>query len=427
MSISRLVILVLLAGAPALTGQEFAGTYTLDSPNGRHTLLVSESGDGLGGTLTTSDGQTFRLEAQPDGEGGATGWLSGPQGREVAVIDRDEGGLVLTIVPLDPATGQPAYAYAQTFTFQRAGASAPTGPAATPPPVSRSDIPPAATPESGRATLRPGQQYNGGTRIYSATDGISFLIPGDWVGALPQGQAAFMLGSNTVAGVGLLIMRSQATPEEIAALIQGPQDLGDGVVLYPSGALEQTPEGWRMRYVGGPYVGIALGCLGPGGNGAVIFFAGPSGQVETYRGLVGGIRQSLQFSTPETSPVADQWRQNLSGMMLKRMSSYYSGGVDGAYVGGSSQETLHLCGDGTYAYASSSSVAADGGGGVSGYGSGGGDETGRWRVEVIGAQATLVLMSHDGSQSMHSIQMNAEGHTLVDGERAYRVPSDRCR
>jgi hypothetical protein len=45
---------------------------------------------------------------------------------------------------------------------------------------------------------------------------------------------------------------------------------------------------------------------------------------------------------------------------------------------------------------------------------------------MIGARALLSLRSTDGESSQHSLQLQGE-YTYVDGERALRVQSDRCR
>lgn len=112
-------------------------------------------------------------------------------------------------------------------------------------------------------------------------------------------------------------------------------------------------------------------------------------------------------------------------MMLKKLDSYYSGGFDGSYVGGSSEQTLHLCSDGIFAYFSSSSVAGDAGL-VGGYSGGTGGETGRWELQALGDQVLLVLKYNTGQQSQHVVSYDGQ-RTMLDGSRVYRVQSDRCQ
>ncbi|HLT91833.1 MAG TPA: hypothetical protein VKZ85_12910 [Woeseiaceae bacterium] len=284
----------------------------------------------------------------------------------------------------------------------------------------------APAPPAAGVPLETGRQYAAGTRVESTADGVSFVVPDEWLGGLPPGAAAFMFGSNTRAGLGLAIMRGATSWQEIELFLNQPQDLGDGVVLYPSSSGQRTARGYEIGFANAMYAGHAIGRLGPGGNGIVVFFGGPAGDRDYYVGLAARTADSVAFGTPRASAAVGQWQGYLAGMMLKRMDSYYSGSYDGSYVGGSSSETLHLCSDGSYAYYSSSSVAADGGAGTTGYGAGGAADTGRWSVETMGDRVLLTLQSHSGEFSQHAVEVRGEA-TYVDGERAYRVQSDRCR
>ena len=276
------------------------------------------------------------------------------------------------------------------------------------------------------AELQPGQQYAPGSRVESSSAGISFALPREWLGGLPAQGAAFVLGSNTRAGIGLVIMRQAASWQDVQSFLNQPQDMGDGVILMPVSAGQMTERGYEIELGNQMYRGHAIGRVGDSGNGVVVFFGGPSADIEYYRGLTGTTASSVQFSAPQQSGEQMQWQNLLAGMMLRRMSSYYSGGLDGAYVGGSSSETLHLCSNGTYAYFSSSNVAADGGGGTSGYSGDTGGSQGQWSLETMGAQTVLTLRAANGEFSQHAMQY-AEGNTYLDGERVYRVQSDRCQ
>ncbi|HEX7034242.1 MAG TPA: hypothetical protein VF210_00620 [Pseudomonadales bacterium] len=286
--------------------------------------------------------------------------------------------------------------------------------------------PPGQNAPAGATPLEAGRQYGAGARVESGADGISFVVPDEWLGGLPPGSAAFMLGSNTRTGVGLVVMRAATSWQEIEQFLNQPQDLGDGVVLYPSSPGRRTERGYEIDLGNALYAGHAIGRLGPDNNGLVVFFGGPAAEHRYYTDLASRTAGSVVFTAPRTSGALQQWHDYLAGMMLRRQSSYYSGGLNGSYVGGSSSETLHLCRDGTYAYLSSSSVAADGGAGTTGYAGGDGGDLGQWRVEAVGDRVLLTLRSRSGEVSQHALRVQGEA-TYVDGERAYRVPSDRCR
>jgi len=275
------------------------------------------------------------------------------------------------------------------------------------------------------AELRTGESYSPGARIESRADGVSFALPAEWMGGVPAGSAWFVAGSDTQPGIGLVVMRPSATWEDAASLVREPLDLGDGVVLTADSAGRRTEQGLEQEYRGGPYAGYAVANVGEPGNGILVVFAGPSEKLDYYRQLALDTVTSAEFTPPASTPAQQQWVQVLSGNMLKRMSSYYSSGIDGSYVGDSSSQTLHLCRDGSYAYHAKSSFAADSGGGVSGYSGGGNDDHGQWSVEVMGDQVLLALRSVEGGNSHHVINLNG-GQTFLDGDRVYRVPSNRC-
>lgn len=285
---------------------------------------------------------------------------------------------------------------------------------------------PAQVEQAPSTELQTGQQYAGGTRVESSADGVSFAIPEEWLGGLPPDAAAFILGSNTRHGLGMIIMRPATSWQEIELFLAQPQDLGDGVILTPSSPGRRTGRGYEISLANAMYAGHAIGRIGEQGNGIIVFFGGPAAERDYYTQLAAGTADSIAFAAPRESDMVHQWRAHLAGRMLKRSSSYYSGGNDGSYVGGSSSQSLHLCSDGSYAYMSRSSVAADAGGGTSGYSGGDGAELGQWSVEIIGARVLLSLRSTNGEVSQHALKVQGD-NTYVDGERALRVQSDRCR
>jgi hypothetical protein len=281
--------------------------------------------------------------------------------------------------------------------------------------------------EATAAEIQVGQQYPAGAKVESPADGVSFVIPEEWLGGLPPGAAAFILGSHTRAGIGTIIMRASASWEQIEQFLNQPQDLGDGVVLTPTSSGQRTERGYEIGLAHPLYAGHAIGRLGEDGNGIIVFFGGPAEQRDYYVQLATRTADSVAFAAPRASPALDQWRSHLAGRMLKRMSSYYSGGSgDGSYIGSSSSQTLHLCSDASYAFFSNSSLAADGGGGVSGHSSGGGEDYGQWRVEIVGDRVLLTLYSRDAGVSQQVLTVQGEW-TYLDGQRVYRVSSDRCR
>lgn len=275
-------------------------------------------------------------------------------------------------------------------------------------------------------TIIAGREYEPGTRVILPTTGISFIIPRDWRGGMPPNQAVFILASHTRPGIGMAIMQTGMNQDNLIKFLSKQQDLGDNIVLQPEGSPKIIDSRIQMNYTHVFYTGKASGILGPHGNSVTFFFAGPTLEKEYYQTLLDKLIASVNFSKPETSNLIKEWQKLLAGMMLKKLESYSNNDAGGGYDGQSSDETLHLCSDGTYTYTSHTNFGVDGGNGAtSGYGAKNSHEQGKWQVIVMGNQAVLLLEASNGSQTNQSLALDGE-RTFLDGNRVYRVKSDLC-
>lgn len=283
-----------------------------------------------------------------------------------------------------------------------------------------------AQPSQG-VTIIAGQEYEPGTRVNLPTTGISFIIPRDWRGGMPPDQAVFILASHTRPGIGMAIMQTGMNQDNLIKFLSKQQDLGDNIVLQPEGSPKVIDSRIQMNYTHVFYTGKASGILGPHRNSVTFFFAGPTSEKEYYQTLLDKLIASVNFSKPETSNLIKEWQKLLSGMMLKKLDSYSSNDADGENAGQSSEETIHLCSDGTYTYSSHTNFGVKGGAGApSGHGANSGYEKGKWQVVVMGNQAMLLLEASNGSQNHQSLALDGE-RTFLDGNRVYRVKSDLCK
>jgi len=139
--------------------------------------------------------------------------------------------------------------------------------------------------------LQAGHTYAGGARVESSSAGVSFVVPPGWTGQVNQDgeQQALVLGSGTTEGVGLVIVRTGLTPEQLATSLNEAQDLGDGVILTPSSPAIVDGSRIVARFENTLYVGYAVALIGPTDNGVVLFYAGPRANEATYRQLVAGL------------------------------------------------------------------------------------------------------------------------------------------
>ncbi|ARA93982.1 hypothetical protein AWN76_013005 [Rhodothermaceae bacterium RA] len=261
--------------------------------------------------------------------------------------------------------------------------------------------------------------------------GIRLQAPDGWVGQAVEG--GFIFGSHTIPGLLLVLFHDLNSLDALRAEAQQGLVEDDGTMLRLSSPLEPFGErGLRGEYEGtiqGQAARVyAIGLLSPHGGGVTILAATEANRyTDVYAGYAEALARSVVFTAPQTPSVVDEWRQRLSGMRLTYLSSYYSGGVDGAYVGSSSEATIDLCQAGYFLYGSSSSLSVDGGFGsgynASGYSGGRDQGQGQWEVVHRGGQSVLLLRFHDGRTHEYTLT-DEDGKTFLNGERYYRTGPD---
>ncbi len=358
------LILILLSPSYA---QSFNGSYELQG----NKLDLSQSGQSVTGTLQTTEGETFKITSEISG-GEALGSIEGTESLEFFGAYFEGGGLSVIIAPM--VLGVPDLQSGQLFQFQKSAAQAATPAQAVTPATPPRQVNPAAKStssapsppvkplkESGSAQLSGAQKYQSGTRVKDHDSGVSFVVPQDWFGGVPDNSDGFVMCSNTDAGIGLVYLRQQTTMQQAEALLNTAQDLGDGVMMQPTGITRST-NGFEVDYSSGAYYGKVVARFGNGGNGAAAFWAGPAKDRARYEELARQVAGSFQFNKPTVSSKVAEWQNLLRGRKLRQLSSYSSTGYgDGSYAGSSSSTTLHLCSNGRYSYASSSSFSVDAG------------------------------------------------------------------
>lgn len=282
--------------------------------------------------------------------------------------------------------------------------------------------------------LRPNQTYAGGTRVDSSTVGVSFVIPQGWVGLVEQDakHQVVVLGSNTIEGVGIVIVQTGPTAAQVEAGLNEPQDLGEGVVLRPTGPPVTRGSRMAVRYQNEAYVGFALALLGPTRNSVIFFFAGPPANEKAYLSLLGGLGTTTNFlpSAPATAqppaPASEgvdrAWSSLLTGQALNYFSSYRSGGGGG---GMASHRVLHLCANGRFAYFGEGLVTMNVPG-ASGSSGGRDGFRGRWSIESPTPTTAVLVLAVEGGQELRWQLRYADSKTFLNGQRWLREPSKAC-
>jgi hypothetical protein len=283
----------------------------------------------------------------------------------------------------------------------------------------------AGTPPSSTTPQNPNE-------IVDKEFGVRFTPPKGWIAQ--KNEAGYLLGSHTEKGVIVMTGNEYSSLEQMRA--EARQGLVDenGTNLQLAGEIVAIGE----KMLGAPYQGMvewqpakayAVGLLSPlGGGVSIIAMVETVSYSEKYADYVKAIAKSMQFFKPETPPIAEQWKRDLSGVKLTYLWSYYSGGSsDGSYAGGSQKTEIHLCPQGLLKNFDSNQMAIDGGY-SSGYNAsayGGGKDQGRgtWEVAAQGQTPLLVLRFNDGRVKQFQISYKNKKFYL-DGNRYFRTTAN---
>ncbi len=104
-----------------------------------------------------------------------------------------------------------------------------------------------------------------------------------------------MLQSPDRSGIGIAISLDDMTMDRLAERLSEPQDFGDSLLLQLSRPLESEGTQLKAAYLGGNVIGRARAVLGPDGQAAVFFFAGPSAEASTYDLVLEALAASTEF------------------------------------------------------------------------------------------------------------------------------------
>ena len=283
--------------------------------------------------------------------------------------------------------------------------------------------------------------------------GLRFRAPEGWIGQ--QSSAGFLLGSNTVPGMILVLphtfgnlaqMRREAAEgwidqsEQIHLPATGPVvDVGANRIAVELAGIVQ---GQRVK-------AHLVGLMSPSGGGILILAAtDPSNYGARYAQLTGQIADSAQFSKPGTvqsavakaeaprpgatkseaaKPPATKdagiWTERFSGQCVAYMRSSSSGGS--SYSGWSEKRFLYLFEDGSFQAVGSFSGSFDTSAGFGSFGNGPQRQAGKWNVTDQGGQSHLVL-THSGAEK-ESFTLSRQGtQTFLNGRRWFVISHQEC-
>lgn len=268
------------------------------------------------------------------------------------------------------------------------------------------------------AQIQQGRIYSGGEEISDPSVGLTLTLPAGWRGSLAADGVTFVLESDAGGGY-MVLLGDESTEAQARAQLAGPLDLGDGVVLTPSGEIGQLATGHLTATydVGGAlteYEGFVDVRLTESGLGLAFILLTPPDVADEHLESMRAFAFSLGVTEPTAQPAgSDEWEPFLRGVYLVK---YFTA------TGYTESRELWLCTDGSFWF---NGQAGGFGGGASGAAQtlGGG----RWSATGAGATGTLLLEWSDGDRSSWPLEYDYEQNRVyVNGERMLRGDNERC-
>jgi hypothetical protein len=279
-----------------------------------------------------------------------------------------------------------------------------------------------------------GRVYNAGTRVNSSALGVSLVIPESWQGGVANATSFAMTDTSRTRWM-LAIAQVGASIQDVATWLNTPQNAGNGVMMQPVGQAVIQRNRLSQRFTGGGFVWQAISLMGAADQGLTLIALGAPDQ-QTQQALLERTINSVKFSQAQATVLLQQWNTNLRGKQLY-LFDYSSTGNTKTGTDTTREATWQLCSNGQYAFSGNVQTSlnititdpSDSSNWTDRLGQAGlnaSNHTGRWKVVMIGAQTTLLLMGSDGLMRGHALFF--DGRNLkVDGLSASINPSSQCR
>ena len=93
----------------------------------------------------------------------------------------------------------------------------------------------------------PGVEYTSGKVLRDKVSGISFVVPGGWVGTLPMGETAFRLHAKRRLGE-IYVVTDQVSLAEARHRIENPEIPGSDLALSPQNKMKEKNHVFEASY-----------------------------------------------------------------------------------------------------------------------------------------------------------------------------------
>ncbi|WP_273211604.1 hypothetical protein [Runella zeae] len=266
-------------------------------------------------------------------------------------------------------------------------------------------------PPSGKST---------GTQLRDANVGYAFNAPAGWQVKQENGNYGFTrVGEDVVLAV---VPHGYNSVQTLMASHQDANDPKNNTYLKASKQTYGSQGAW-LGWDGtanGQAVSLqTIALVSPYGGGVSVLLIAPKNVYRAeHRTILQSIANSVTFTKPQVSPLAEQWKSRIAGRQL--LYFYTASGF-------SEKQSYDFCSDGTFAMnVDNSASSSDFGGSFSAATQGG--NAGTWRVMAQGNQAVLMLMLRDGGTRQFTLANTSNGvGMLLNGKKFLSQASSRCR
>ncbi len=401
-----LILAIFLSTSSVVFAQDYTGSYVLNANGNQITLtLARESGNLFIGTLKSTTGMQYEIDAEVEG-GGLVGICFNNQG-EVAMEARLSGPeLVLTLVEMN-SFFQPDYSKAKKLVLMKASSTDGKKPITLQQKSVKKS--PAGKKADNVVPNYSAQTKNQKAQTATASSqevsdenwGFRFRLPQGW--KYKKDHQGAILGHDTIAGV-ILVMSLQAKDiNEVSTQMQ--QGLHDAEIqLSLTGALKQVSQ----NAITGEYGGFSSGQQ---------VKARSTGTLSPY----GGVAYVIPIATPEKygKPIlsaADVIVKNLqfTKMDVSSLMHHFSG--TWTYVSTNRTEWMTFKPNGFYSTQQETQFSGQEGdnwGNTDNWGAyGNSRSTARWMVRGNKRNGVITISHPDGTQEQLEYKVHAkDGHT----------------
>lgn len=258
-----------------------------------------------------------------------------------------------------------------------------------------------------------------GKTFMDVSTGYQFNIPKDWISQKNQ-DGSYLIGHNTKPGFIIVIPHNYTSVQQIyQETIGGIQD--EGIQLTPSKDLTLYGNNGLIGDFNGFIQGQAvkanaISLVSEHGGGLSILIAVRNDLYQTeYLTIVQSIANSVTFSKPKTSPIAQQWTTRLRGKKLQYLKTAN---------GFSDKIIIDLCRSGQFGYNNNSSGMSGGTTTLTYAGQNQGQGT--WKIITRGQQPLLILRFNNGEVYEYNLtNRDSNGQINLNGRR-YFVTQGGC-